>query len=130
MIEESLIKTDSPYWKVKEDSVVTIIVATYLRHHALNIALKSIYQQTYPHWQVLVIADCCHESFEKNVDLSDNRVKFINLPKRCGNQYGPNSVGIHLADTEYIAFLNHDDVWVSDHRCLSTKLSCSLIMQL
>lgn len=115
MTEKCLIRTDSPYWKVKEDSVVTIIVSAYLRHRPLNIALKSIYQQTYPHWQVLVIADCCHESFEESVDLSNNRVKFINLPKRCGNQYGPNSVGIHLANTEYIAFLNHDDLWVSDH---------------
>jgi len=73
---------DSSYWKVKEDSVVTIIIAAYLRHEPLNIALKSIYQQTYPHWQVLVIADCCDKSFKDNIDLSDNRVKFINLPKR------------------------------------------------
>ena len=97
---------DPSYWKIRKDSVVTIIIAAYHRHCSLNIALKSIYRQTYPHWQVLVIADCCDKDFRDNVDLSDNRVRFINLPRRCGNQYGPNSVGIHLADSGYIAFLN------------------------
>jgi len=108
-------KRESSYWKVNKDSTVTIVIAAYLRHKPLNVALKSIYKQTYKQWQALVIADCCETTFKDNIDLSDERVKYINLPMRCGNQYGPNSVGIHLADTEYIAFLNHDDLWLSDH---------------
>ncbi len=100
---------------IKNDEEVTIIIAAYLRYDSLNIALQSVYNQTYEKWNVLIVADCCDDHFVKNVDLSDPRVKLINLPMRCGNQYGPNSVGIHMATTEYIAFLNHDDLWLSDH---------------
>ncbi len=106
---------ENHYSTVKKDATVTVIIASYLRHDTLNLALKSVYKQTYNKWRVLVIADCCDDNFKDKVDLSHGRVEFINLPIRCGNQYGPNSVGIHLADSEYIAFLNHDDMWLADH---------------
>ena len=105
----------SDYSNLKNDKEVTIIIAAYLRYDSLNIALQSVYKQTYKKWNVLIIADCCDDQFLEKVDLSDSRVRLINLPLRCGNQYGPNSVGIHMATTEYIAFLNHDDLWLSDH---------------
>ena len=98
-----------------DDGVITIIIAAYQRHDALNRALQSVYNQTYDKWQVLIIADCCPPDFIKKVDLSHQNVELINLPVRCGNQYGPNSVGIHLSNTTYTAFLNHDDIWLEDH---------------
>lgn len=111
----------SNYKNIKRDGEVTVIIAAYLRYDSLNITLQSVYNQTYKKWNVLIIADCCDDHFIKNVDLSDSRVRLVNLPKRCGNQYGPNSVGIHIAKSEYIAFLNHDDLWLSDH--LETALN-------
>jgi len=101
--------------KLQSDSIVTIVIAAYQRPAELNRALKSIYRQTYEKWQVLVVADCCSSDFMSAIDLTCERVKIVNLPVRCGNQYGPNSVGVHMADTEYIAYLNHDDQWLPDH---------------
>ena len=103
------------------DNSVTIIIATYIRYEALNLSLQSVYSQTYTNWKVLIIADCCDAEFISNVDLSNEKVQLINLPQRCGNQYGPNSVGIHLAQSQYIAFLNHDDLWLSDHLEIAIK---------
>ena len=73
------------------DNSVTIIIATYIRYEALNLSLQSVYSQTYTNWKVLIIADCCDAEFISNVDLSNEKVQLINLPQRCGNQYGPNS---------------------------------------
>lgn len=103
------------------DGCVTIIIAAYMRPETLNRTLLTVYKQTYTNWRVLIISDCCDDIFLSKVDLSHKRVKLINLPLRCGNQYGPNSVGIHLANTEYLAFLNHDDLWLPDHLEIAIK---------
>lgn len=95
---------------------ITFIVSTYNRPDALRAALTSLRMQTYSQWKALVIGDCCDERTKATVDtLDDYRFTFINLPVRCGEQSGPNSVGMALANTEYIGFLNQDDILLSDH---------------
>jgi hypothetical protein len=47
--------------------------------------------------------------------FDDPRVRFVNLPRRCGDQSGPNDHGVALARGRYIAFLNHDDLYLPDH---------------
>ena len=106
---------------IRSDAVVTVIISAYQRPQVLNKALESLYRQHYRSWRAFVIADCCPEDFFSAVDRSDDRVSFINLPIRCGHQYGPNSVGIHLADTEFLAYLNHDDLWLADHLQLAVQ---------
>ena len=43
------------------------------------------------------------------------RIRYVNLATNCGEQSGPNNVGIARATAAYIAFLNHDDIWFPDH---------------
>ncbi len=38
---------------IKNDKEVTIIIAAYIRYDSLNIALQSVYNQTYKKWNVL-----------------------------------------------------------------------------
>ena len=98
------------------DAQVTIIVATYNRPDALRACLNSVVQQTFKDWQLIVIGDNCDEQTGKVIStINDARIEYINLPHRFGEQSGPNSVGIALADTKYLAFLNHDDVWLKNH---------------
>ena len=95
---------------------LTVILSTYNRPDTLLVALKSIQRQTFDSWKAIVIGDKCDSRTEKVVDdLDDSRVQYINLPVRCGEQSVPNSVGIALADTDYISFMNHDDILLSDH---------------
>ncbi|OOZ42175.1 hypothetical protein BOW53_00930 [Solemya pervernicosa gill symbiont] len=97
------------------DDCVTIIISAYGRPMALSLALESIYQQTHRNWQTLIICDHCPAEFKTKLNIKDKRVEWINLPQRFGNQYGPNSIGISLAESAFIAFMNHDDIWLSDH---------------
>lgn len=95
---------------------VTIVLATYNRPDTLRVAIQSVLLQSYSHWKMLVIGDHCDARTEAVVEaFADDRIQYINLPIRAGEQSGPNSVGIALAKTEYLAFLNHDDIWLKDH---------------
>ncbi len=96
--------------------LITIVVATFNRADALALTLRSAIAQTYKNWHMLVIGDACTDDTERMIEtLHESRIQFINLPERFGEQAGPNSVGIALAKGDYVAFLNHDDLWLPTH---------------
>lgn len=98
------------------DPLVTIITATYNRPEVLRMAIESVILQTLKDWKLIVIGDNCDERTGKVIESFQNKkITYINSPERFGEQSGPNSIGIALADTKYIAFLNHDDIWLQDH---------------
>lgn len=95
---------------------VTVIIATYNRPDTLTTALLSLQRQIFGDWQALVLGDCCGPETGAAVSaIGDARIRYINLSQRSGEQSGPNSVGLRLAETPLIAFLNHDDIWLPDH---------------
>ena len=96
--------------------LVTVIVATYNRPDGLRWAIASVLNQTFKRWRMLVIGDACGPETAETVEsFADPRIRFVNLAERCGEQSGPNSVGMSLVDSDYLAFLNHDDIWMADH---------------
>ena len=98
------------------DVQVTVVVATYNRPQLLRAAITSVQKQTLRSWRLLVIGDACDElTGQVMASFSDSRIEYINLAARFGEQSGPNSVGMRLARSDYIALLNHDDVWLPDH---------------
>lgn len=95
---------------------VTIVIATYNRPDALKTAIASVLNQSFQSWQLLVIGDHCDDRTGAVVEAFQSpKIKYINLPDRFGEQSGPNSVGMALANTTYLSLLNHDDVWLEDH---------------
>lgn len=95
---------------------VTVVIATYNRPEALKFTLRSLLDQTFEDWTAIVVGDCCGPETGRVVsEVNDSRILYVNLPVRCGEQALPNSVGMTLARTDYVAFLNHDDLWLPDH---------------
>jgi hypothetical protein len=94
----------------------TIVMATYNRPCTAIRAARSAIAQTFCDWTMLVIGDgCTDDTGERLAALGDPRIRFINLPERFGEQAGPNSIGMALAQTPFVAFLNHDDIWLDHH---------------
>jgi GT2 family glycosyltransferase len=107
------------------DPRVTVVVAAYGRPDALRCALESVRRQSMPDWAVLVVGDCTAPGTVDRAVASfrDERIRFVNLPERQGEQSQPNSVGVSLATSDLVAFLNHDDLWLPDH----LERTCSLL---
>jgi glycosyltransferase involved in cell wall biosynthesis len=67
-------------------------------------------------WELIVVGDACTDDTEDCVaSFDDPRIRFVNLPANCGDQSGPNNHGISIARGRYIAFLNHDDLYLPGH---------------
>jgi glycosyltransferase involved in cell wall biosynthesis len=97
-------------------SNVSIILATWNRSNILGAAIESVLHQSYSDWELIVVGDCCTDDTDAVVNsYSDPRIRFINLTKNFGEQSRPNNVGVAESTGEYLAFINHDDLWFPDH---------------
>jgi len=97
--------------------LITVVISTYNRPDTLVQSIRSVMLQTERRWALLVVGDGCDERTANALKpwAEDARVAYVNLGLRCGEQALPNSAAIALADTPYVALLNHDDLWLPHH---------------
>jgi len=96
--------------------LVSIVLPTYNRANLLERALRSIINQTYSNFEVIVVDDCSKDATEHVVrSFHDERIRYIRHEKNMGAVTARNT-GINAGRGEYIAFQDSDDEW------LSTKL--------
>jgi len=108
---------------MNNQNLVSVIMATYNRSNIIGYAIKTVLNQTYSNWELIVVGDHCTDDTEKVVlDFSNPNIKFHNLPENNGEQSGPNNFGLDCAQGDYITFLNHDDLWFEDH--LESLVEC------
>jgi glycosyltransferase involved in cell wall biosynthesis len=95
---------------------VTFVIASYKRVDALRCTLRSLLLQQHQDWTAVVIGDHCGpETAEAIRSFGERRIRYYNLPERFGEQSGPNTAGLHLAESDFVSFLNHDDLLLPDH---------------
>ena len=95
---------------------VSVVIATYNRTHTLRHAVQSVRNSSFTDWELIVVGDgCTDDTAECVASFNDPRIRFVNLPVRTGHQSGPNNHGIALSRGKYVAFLNHDDLYLPDH---------------
>jgi glycosyltransferase involved in cell wall biosynthesis len=96
--------------------LVSIVCATYNRSNILGYTLASACWQTSRDWELLVVGDACTDDTAAVVHAQhDDRIRFVNLPRNHGEQSAPNNAGVANTTGEFVAFLNHDDLWFPDH---------------
>lgn len=90
-------------------------MATYNRSNVIGHAIDSVRASTVEDWELIVVGDACTDDTADVVAAyGDPRIRFVDLERNCGEQSGPNNVGVSLARGRYLAFLNHDDLWMPD----------------
>lgn len=95
---------------------VTVIISTYNWSTVLPFSIRSVLDQTFRDFELLVIGDGCTDDSEAVVNaVGDSRVRWINLPENTGHQSAPNNRGLTEAQGEFIAYLGHDDLWLPHH---------------
>jgi hypothetical protein len=103
---------------MKEPSApaASVIIAAYNRATVLGYAIRSVLQQDFADWELLVIGDGCTDDSEAVVrSFGDPRIVWENLPVNSGGQSAPNNRGVEMARGRYVFFLAQDDLFFADH---------------
>jgi len=87
----------------------TIITPTYNREDLVQITIKSIINQTFKDWELLIVDDGSTDNTEQVISqfLNDDRIKYIK--KANTGQADSLNFGVTYARGEYITFLDSDD---------------------
>jgi GT2 family glycosyltransferase len=94
----------------------SIIVATYNRPYVLRHSIASVLRSDFSDFELIVVGDGCTDDTEAVVrGFADPRIRFFNLPGNSGAQSAPNNAGVERARGRTIFFLNHDDLYFTDH---------------
>jgi len=94
----------------------SVVMATYGRRRHIVPSIKSVLNQSFQDFELIVVGDCCGDDTAREVQpFLSPRVKWSNLAERCGGQSYPNNEGIRLSTGRYVAYLGDDDIWDPDH---------------
>ena len=94
----------------------SIILPTYNRAAIIQDSIKSVIEQTYQYWELIVVDDGSTDNTEdciKNLMLKENRIKYIYQHNQERSQARNN--GIKIAKYKWICFLDSDDIFLSNH---------------
>ena len=92
--------------------LISIIVPLYNYRKYIEDCIKSVLNQTYKNFELIIVDDCSVDnSYEiaKKKTKVDNRVKVIRLNKNCGYSKAKNE-GIILSKGKYVVTLDADDM--------------------
>ena len=93
---------------------VSIIIPVYNAEKFLQRTVSCILSQTNDNWELLLVDDCSTDkSKEIMMSYSDERIHCFYLDKNAGPAHARN-VALQNATGQYIAFLDADDIWVSE----------------
>ncbi len=94
----------------------SIVLSTYNRGRHIEPTIRSVLQQSFADYELIIVGDCCNDGTADTVrPYLSQRVIWHNLESRAGNQFGPNNAGCAMARGGYVAYLGHDDIWAPDH---------------
>lgn len=117
------------YENPTENPLVSIYTPTYNRGEILmERALPSVLNQTYKNFEYIILGDHCTDKTEELISkINDSRIKFYNLPERryrypesaenhwLAGPVVPANEALKLIRGKWIARLDDDEVWISDH---------------
>ena len=89
----------------------TIVIPAYNRAEKLAITIRSVLEQTFEDFELLIMDDGSTDEIEKTVSaFSDPRIQYEWAPN-SGGPATPRNRGINAAKSPWVSFLDADDVW-------------------
>lgn len=95
------------------EGLVSIITPTFNSEKYISDTIKSVQNQTYANWEMIIVDDCSSDQTTEIVEqaiLTDRRVKLFKLEKNSGAGIARDTA-LQKASGKYIAFLDADDLW-------------------
>ena len=100
---------------MKTEPFVDVIMPNYNKGEFLEESINSVINQEYKNWNLFIIDNLSEDNSKKVLNNFKNKHKNINiiyLSKNKGVAFSRN-LGIRLAKSKYISFLDSDDYWSS-----------------
>ena len=98
---------------MENKGLVSIIMPLYNSEKYVSDSIKSVLNQTYPYWELIIVDDCSTDSSVEVVNsFNDDRIKLLHNGKNSGAAISRN-YALREAKGKWIAFLDSDDIWVS-----------------
>ncbi|MFK8183916.1 MAG: glycosyltransferase family 2 protein [Phormidesmis sp.] len=94
----------------EQQPLVSVIIPAYNRQHLIEPAIKGVLQQSYDHYEIIVVDDASADGIAEWVRLHYPQINLISLTQNVGAAEARN-VGIRAAQGDLIAFLDSDDYW-------------------
>jgi glycosyltransferase involved in cell wall biosynthesis len=93
---------------------VSVIIPSYNRANYIADTIKSVQDQTYENWEMIILDDGSDDNTQEIVgQIEDNRIHFIKN-KRIGIVGAIKNMGITKSSGELIAFIDSDDLWAAE----------------
>ena len=96
--------------------LVSIITPTYNCGKFIAETIESVLNQTYTCWEMIIVDDCSSDN-TREIAMTymekDPRIRYYCLESNSGAAVA-RTKAMELADGEYMAFLDSDDLWVED----------------
>lgn len=96
-----------------ENNLVSIITPMYNAEKFVENTIKSVLNQTYSQWEMLIVDDCSTDSsaeIVKSYATKDSRIKYLKSDSNKGVSNARN-MALASAKGQFIAFLDSDDMW-------------------
>lgn len=94
--------------------LISIITPTYNCAQFIGETIKSVINQTYTNWEMIIVDDASNDNTEKVVkSIKDERIKYIRLKENSGAATARN-IAMENASGKFMAFLDSDDIWIKD----------------
>ena len=94
---------------------VDIILPNYNSSEFIEQTIDSVISQTHKNWNLIIVDDCSDEKTKKilNKYSQNQNIQIVFLDKNKGAAFCRNHA-LELSKSEYVAFLDSDDVWFPD----------------
>lgn len=109
---------------IDQQPLISIIMPAFHSEKTIKESVLSVVEQTYTHWELIIIEDGTSDATETSVEsFHDTRIHFHRNFTNLGVSKTRNR-GLELAQGEWIAFLDSDDLW--DVQKLQKQLNCAV----
>jgi teichuronic acid biosynthesis glycosyltransferase TuaG len=93
---------------------ISIVTPLYNSEKFIHETIRSVVNQTFQNWELLIVDDCSTDSSVKVVSgflEKDSRIKLFKNERNCGAAVCRN-IGLSNASGRFIAFIDSDDTWL------------------
>lgn len=102
--------------KSNESLLFSIILPTYNRSHIISETIKSVIDQTYDRWELIIVDDGSTDKTKEVVEKfikNDNRIRYIY--QENSERSAARNNGIYNSKGDFICFIDSDDLFREYH---------------